>query len=247
MLLADDGEKGGLSTMQDKLNLGITLDFKNCSPSDPNPDPYSIDGEVILSITFPKHIPTVQSRNEVKERMTELIKTELARIEWLIYGPIFLRLGWFLDSTDRQELDSSGDLDNITKQLIDSLAGLNGVFIDDSQTKSISTEWITKNSSVPNTLHLSIGFLSEETVRKDKVYFIQYANAMSFVIELNPNNTIELEKIKLFAEAKKSLRNASDVFSNVLNTDVRSMLVGSQKDFHMTRLGNIPNNRKFKL
>jgi Holliday junction resolvase RusA-like endonuclease len=233
--------------MADKLNLRITMDFKNCSLSDSNPDPYSVDGEVILSITFPKVIPTVQSRNSVKERMTELIRKELSKIEWLIYGPIFLRLGWFLDSTDRQELDASGDLDNITKQLIDSLTGLEGIFVDDSQTKSILTEWITKNASVPNTLHLSIGFLSEETVRKDKAYFIQYANAMSFVIELDPNDQVELEQIKLFASAKKNLRNTSDIFSKVLNTDVRSMLVGSQKYFHMTRLGNIPNNRKFRL
>jgi Holliday junction resolvase RusA-like endonuclease len=122
----------------------------------------------------------VQSRNEVKEQLSGLIKKELSKITWLIYGSIFLRLGWFLDSTDRQELDASDDLDNITKQLIDSLTGLDGIFIDDSQTKSIFTEWITKNSSVPNTLHLSIGFLSEEIVRKDKVFFIQYANGHEF-------------------------------------------------------------------
>ncbi|MES2458777.1 MAG: hypothetical protein V4594_24700 [Bacteroidota bacterium] len=225
----------------------ITINFKNCGYIDAHPDPYSVDGEVILNITFPNHIPTIQSRIEVKERMISTIHQELVKIDWLIYGSIFLRLGWFLDSADRQELDASGDLDNITKQLIDSLTGLDGIFVDDSQMKSITTEWIQRKSGIPNTLSLSIGFLSEETVKKDKVYFIQYAHAMSFVAELNPYVTSDLEEIKIFAEAKKSMRNTSKIFSDVFNVDVKSMLIGSQKDFHMTRLGKIPNSRKFKL
>ncbi|WP_367209305.1 RusA family crossover junction endodeoxyribonuclease [Sphingobacterium sp. R2] len=228
--------------------MDINLQFRNCDKKNAHPDPYSVDGEVLLDISFSDNIPTVQSRNHVKDQMVTVIQQQLSQIAWIAIGPVWVELTWYIDAAHRQETDVVGDLDNISKQVIDSLTGLGGLFVDDSQMKTFNSCWLAKNQSFSGQrLSISVRFLSDETLLKDIVFFIQYNEAMCFAIDLNPNVESELKAIKLFAKAKMAQRNTSRVLQEEHNVDLRFELIASQKDFHRTRLRSIPAERIFRL
>lgn len=228
--------------------MDINLQFRNCNNHEAHPDPYSVEGEVTINITFPDKIPTIQSRNQVKQQMAKAIQQQLSQVVWIAIGPVWVDLTWYLDAADRQETDVVGDLDNISKQIIDSLTGLGGLFVDDSQMKSFNSCWLAKNHTISGQrLSISVRFLSDETLLKEKLFFIQYNDAMCFAIDLDPKVEAELRAIKLFASGKMVYRDASDELSEKYNVNMRFPLIASQKDFHRTRLRSIPPERIFRL
>jgi len=228
--------------------MEVNLTFRNCDDQNANPDPYSVEGEVLINIAFPDKIPTVQSRNQVKQEMAAVMQQAMSKVAWIAIGPVWVELTWYIDAAHRQETDVVGDLDNISKQVVDSLTGLGGLFVDDSQMKSFSSCWLAKNQSFAGQrLSISVRFLSDETLLKDKLFFIQYSEAMCFAIDLDPNVESELKAIKLFAEAKMVYRDTSRIFQEQHNVDLRFELIASQKDFHRTRLRSIPAERIFRL
>ncbi|NSL91152.1 RusA family crossover junction endodeoxyribonuclease [Chitinophaga sp. Mgbs1] len=227
--------------------MNINIKTGNCDYKIPAVFPESLDSEITIEIRFPEHIPTDQSRKEVKESIINLIKSALQQFEWLCFGPLWIELTWFLQADDRQESDATGDLDNITKPVLDALSGLDGIMVDDTQIKSIYTRWLAKNSALPEQfLSINIRMLNDETISKDKVHFIQYHGPMCFVIDLNPAVPEELRGIKLFADAKRHQRQTASQMRKT-GMDVGLVLIASQKDFHRTRLRNIPADRIYKL
>lgn len=228
--------------------MEVTSKFENCNYKNPSLMEFGAESKIKLRITFPNHIPSSQSRNMIKEEAIEIIKNETKKYEWIIFGPIWVELTWFLDATNRQETDTTGDLDNITKPILDSLAGADGIFIDDSQTKSIYTRWLSKNAVIPEQiLEIEIEYINEDTLTKDGLHFIQYNGPMCFPINLNPQDNEELEIITMFAEAKKMQRKVSgDLLANH-GVNIESMLVAVQKDFHRTRLNGFQADKIFRL
>lgn len=96
-------------------------------------------------------------------------------------------------------------------------------------------------------LNLSVRFLSDETVNKATGYFIQYHNAMCFVIDLSPAVKTEFTQIRLFANVKRHQRVIAEAMQEQHGTDLRFELITSQKDFRRTRLGHIPPGRILKI
>jgi Holliday junction resolvase RusA-like endonuclease len=227
--------------------MTISIKMENCSYDEPAIIEESMDTTINLRISFPGQIPTAQSKNTVKATIIQLVQSELTKFRWICFGPAWIELTWFLDAADKQETDAMGDLDNITKPILDALTGLEGIIVDDSQIKSIYTRWLAKNAALrEQILEISIQILNEEVLQKDKAYFIQYHNAMCFAVDLNPLDDKELKAIKLFAQAKLMQRSFSDNLQK-LGADVRLPLVASQKDFHRTRLSKMPPGRIFRL
>lgn len=176
------------------------------------------------------------------------IQQAISNVDWIAIGPVWIELVWYIDAVHRQETDVVGDLDNISKQVIDSLTGLGGLFVDDSQMKSFNSCWLAKNQSFSgHRLSISIRFLSDETLLKDKLYFIQYNEAMCFAINLDPNVKEDHDVIKLFASSKMAHRDPAKLFQEEHQVDMGFILIASQKDFHRTRFRSIPPERIFRL
>lgn len=227
--------------------MNLTLKTENCSYDNPCLTDLSSASKVMLSISFPNQIPTSQSKDKVKKTIIKLIQDELTKFKWISFGAVWIELTWFLDSADRQESTAIGDLDNITKPILDALNGFSGIIVDDTQTKSIYTRWLAKRESIQeHILEISIEIINDDVLEKERAYFIQYFNAMCFIIDLNPYDENELKAIKLFASAKRLQRGLA---TNIKAAGAEGMglLIGSQKDFHRTRLSGVPNSRIFQL
>ena len=128
--------------------MTISIETENCNYEVPALVLDAAESKLRLRLTFPGQILTVQSKNSIKQELLQLIQAEIGQFKWISYGPVWIELTWFIDAADRQETDVIGDLDNITKPILDSLTGLSGIMVDDTQTKSIYTKWLAKNSAV---------------------------------------------------------------------------------------------------
>ncbi|WP_223480602.1 MULTISPECIES: RusA family crossover junction endodeoxyribonuclease [unclassified Pseudomonas] len=108
---------------------------------------------------------STQSRLERKQELTQIIQSELSRFKWLISGGVQIEFAWYLSSIKRQETDKAGDIDNITKPILDALTGPDGILIDDSQIGSVQTFWMSRNEQLSyNVLRLNIQFSSEDNI-----------------------------------------------------------------------------------
>lgn len=135
------------------------------------------DSQIKITLRFDKIISR-QSRKASIDQLSALIKSELSQFKWIIVGSILVDLTWYLNAVERQETDKIGDIDNITKPIIDSLSGEKGIFIDDSQINGLYSSWMTRNDIYEdNVLVIQIKFNNDYVLYKENLKFVQYSNA----------------------------------------------------------------------
>lgn len=92
----------------------------------------------------------------------------VSNFNWICAGQVNLQLLWHLHETERQETDKTGDMDNITKPIIEALTGRDGLLIDDSQGGSMHTFWNSRNHETEkDILQISLEFNDDECLRKE--------------------------------------------------------------------------------
>lgn len=140
---------------------------------------YSADSEIELKLEFDE-IVSIQSRNKRKVEFCTAIQKELAKFKWIVAGSVNVELIWYLHGTQRQETDKVGDIDNISKPILDAITGSSGILIDDSQIGSLHTFWQSRHEMTTfNALYLRISFNNDCCLRKENLY--SYNTQMLFV------------------------------------------------------------------
>lgn len=191
---------------------------------------------VTLELKFDE-IVSAQSRSERKQELTQAIQHELSRFKWLIAGSVQIEFAWYLHGLQRQETDKVGDIDNITKPILDALTGSNGILIDDSQIGSVHTFWMSRNEQLSySVLKLDIQFSNDDCLYKNNLVFIQYWGAMCVAVNVDfvDHRSIHaalfvVRMRKLHRLWARSFRDAGFYADNAL--------VLSAWEFHRTRLG----------
>jgi Holliday junction resolvase RusA-like endonuclease len=205
------------------------------------------NSELTIEMTF-EEVVSVQSKKKRKAELVEAIRSILREIKWLIVCKTPIELYWFLDGVNRQETDKVGDLDNITKPILDGLTGIEGVFVDDSQFGSIYTEWIftVGNPSPLSKLQIKVQFLNDYCMHKKDLLFVQYSGAVCapFNVDFNEHKSILVAWLLIEDKVKK--RNlAKDI--KLLGGLADAHLLHSHWEFHKSRLGRIPSDQILKL
>lgn len=219
--------------------MKVSITNKNCDFK----APYLIDilPESCVELIFEfDRIVSVQSRKSVQDSLTHLIASELKQFEWLILGKVQIEIHWFLNAVEKQETDKVGDLDNITKPLLDTLTGIDGLLVDDSQINSIHSTWASKNGMIKDSLvKLTINFNNENTISKSNLYFLQISPVIYIPLNFDLNDKNEVENIRLFIEAWKLKRTTGGGL-------IKQYLILSEYDFHRTRLNGFNQNQIIK-
>lgn len=215
--------------------MKVYINTENCNFQSPYTILESTNSKIKISFEFQK-IVSSQSRKVFVDNLKHAIHTELKKISWLICGKIQIHVDWLLDSVERQETDKIGDLDNITKPLIDSLSGKNGIFIDDCQINSLHMSWISKNSlNNDNLVTIYIDFSNDCVIYKHNLYFIQCENSIYTPVNLDIRNAVEILEIKTLLDVYTNNRKvAGNIKKGGSNGD--RYLLYSEFYFHITRL-----------
>ncbi|MDZ4058895.1 MAG: RusA family crossover junction endodeoxyribonuclease, partial [Bacteroidales bacterium] len=131
--------------------MKIKIETENCDFDNHYLIEKSTDGKVILNIEMTK-IASLQSRKEIRDQITSLIKNELSKFKWIISGSVVVEFAWYLNAIERQETDKIGDIDNISKPIQDSLTGSNGILIDDAQIRGLYSFWMSRNELISDNI-----------------------------------------------------------------------------------------------
>lgn len=194
------------------------------------------DSEIKITLRFNK-IVSRQSRKESIDNLTKLIHSELLKFEWIIVGSILVDLTWYLNTVERQETDKVGDIDNITKPIIDSLSGEKGVFVDDSQIGGLYSCWISRNDLYnDNVLVIQIKFNNDYVLYKKNLKFVQYNNAACLPLNIDMDQKKDLLAAKMILIMRNRSRKLA-AKAKVTGFNIDRYFVCSEYDFHRTRLG----------
>ncbi len=105
--------------------MKVSLHTRNCDAANYYKIEELADAELELRLEFDR-IVSIQSQKAARDELCSTIQEQLRPFEWICAGPVNLELLWYLHGTQRQETDKVGDIDNITKPIIDSLTGERG-------------------------------------------------------------------------------------------------------------------------
>lgn len=201
---------------------------------------------VTLELQF-EEVVSSQSRSERKQELIDAIHVELSRFKWLISGSVQIEFAWYLHGVERQETDKVGDIDNITKPILDALTGPRGILIDDSQIGSVHTFWMSRNEQLSySVLRLEVQFSNDDCLEKYNLVFIRYWDAMCVALNLDFADLKSILAACVVVQARKRHRRMARRLRD-LGAPADHHLVQSTWDFHRTRIGNFPANSILSL
>lgn len=202
--------------------------------------------EIELRLEFDR-IVSIQSQKKIRDELCSVIQEQLSPFEWICAGSVNLELLWYLHGTLRQETDKVGDIDNITKPIIDALTGEKGLLIDDSQIGSLHTFWNSRNHlTQKDVLYIRIQFNNDECLRKEDLIFVQYAGAVCLPVNVNFHRVTDMLGALLLIHSRLLHRRAAEKIKT-LGQDVDRMLIVSSWDVHRTRLGGFNTSNIYRL
>ncbi|GAB0061722.1 MULTISPECIES: RusA family crossover junction endodeoxyribonuclease [Pseudomonas] len=219
--------------------LHISFKTSNCDQNKQYLIKEMATASVSLEIHFDEIVST-QSRAERKQELTQAIQRELSQFKWLISGSVQIEFAWYLHSIQRQETDKVGDIDNITKPILDALTGPDGILIDDSQIGSVHTFWMSRNEQLSySVLRLSIQFSNDDCLDKQNLVFIQYWNAMCVALNVDFADQKSIFCALFVVRARKIYRSMASWFRET-GANADRFLIQSTWEFHRTRVGGFP-------
>ena len=227
--------------------MDVKIVNKNCDFESPCLIEESADSSIEIDFNF-KRIITSQSKKQIQDTLIRDIRNELINYRWLILGKVQLEIHWLIDAVEKQETDKIGDLDNITKPLLDSLTGYSGILIDDSQINSFHSTWSSKNGIIEgNIVKIIINFNNDYSIMKANLCFIETGSAVYMPLNIDLNNENELQTMKFFLGIMKAKRVLSSSFKKNANANLERLLIYSEYEFHRTRLVQFDKNRILSL
>lgn len=217
----------------------INVECSNCTTD----KEFLIEELATAKISIEMHfdeIVSIQSRAVRRNELVAGIRSELSKFKWLIAGSVQIELVWYLHSVERQDTDKVGDIDNITKPILDSLIGLEGLLIDDSQIGSIHTFWISRNDQIKySVLVLRLQFSNDDCIKKENLIFIRYWNATCLALNVDFSNFKSVFGAFVVVLARRRHRRTAKVM-NALGAEADHLLIPSTWDFHRTRVNSFP-------
>jgi hypothetical protein len=163
-----------------------------------------------------------------------------------------VEFAWYLHGVQRQETDKIGDIDNITKPILDALVGPDGILIDDSQIGSLHTFWMSRNEQLAySVLKLKVSFNNDDCLDKAGLVFIQYWSAMCVAINVDFGDPKSVFGVLTVVRFRKHYRALAEMFDGA-GANADNFLVQSTWDFHRTRVSafareNIVTLEQFRL
>lgn len=226
--------------------MKITVTTDNCTVDKHYLVEASASAEISIELEFEK-IVSMQSQKQRQKDLIALIHSELKKFEWLISESVNIEFVWYLDAVERQETDKVGDLDNITKPILDAFTGENGVLIDDAQIGSIHTYWQSRNElKADNVVNIKLSFNNDYCFNKSDLIFIQYEGAVCTPMNVDFNSHKSMYGALAVIKARKGQRKAASEIKQ-LGGNADRFLVVSSYDVHRTRISGFNKSKIYTL
>jgi len=138
-----------------------------------------VDG--CLRFEIPLKPRSFQTNRLAKRALIKSIQDILAPIPYLFSGDVKIIIGWSVDEQVRYEGNSSPDVDNIIKPMLDAFSGPRGLMIDDCQVQSIECYWADTWGSQEH-CEVSVSSFPDDWVEKFGLAFVDIKNGLCMPI-----------------------------------------------------------------
>ncbi len=143
-----------------------------------------------LHLNIPCGPVSRQAKKAHRERFQDEVKRQTISFPFILTGELQVRITWLVSERKRYESDSSPDVDNTLKPMIDALTGPNGVMIDDCQIQSICCTWIDINDN--ESIEIEIEYSEYELVNRGKLELLAVGKELCLPIDSSwPYSLIE--------------------------------------------------------
>ena len=188
------------------------------------------------------HLPiepvSLQASRRKKDVVTSAIHQITGNSEFILTGDIQVDIDWWIHVQDRYEADSSADVDNIIKPILDAMCGPKGILINDCQVQSVCCSWFDHVSDNQKVI-IRIKMLDPHAWKlKGSLTFIHMWNGLCYPILLNefsPESTLShVESFeKMLLARNKSLQETGDYHHASFSMPI-------QRIFHISRVQDFP-------
>lgn len=136
-------------------------------------------------ITFQVPVAPVsfQAPGSRKAGVVAALRSVVSGCRYLLSGDVKIAIQWQISERARYEADSSADVDNIVKPILDALSGPDGILIDDCQVQELICYW-TGSYAYPEAEQISIElrFEPDAFISKAGLIFLKVKNGLYFPI-----------------------------------------------------------------
>ena len=140
------------------------------------------EGCVVLCL--PIKPVSLQANRKNKEIVTSEIQNITSDFSFILVGDVQIDIEWQIHEQERYESDSSADVDNILKPILDALSGPKGVLVNDCQVQAVSCHWIDWDRDEQQiTIRIKM-FGNDEWLLKDGLVFAHMAKGLCYPIVL---------------------------------------------------------------
>lgn len=196
------------------------------NPSEP-PD----HGELSLSLDMPP--ASRQATTAAKKRVKSAIRELTRPLKYLLDGYVWITLDWQIHERFRWESDASADIDNIIKPLLDALSGPDGVIIDDSQVKSLSSNWFAITTD-DQRVDIKIEFIKDEWLPKDGLVFVRIKGPLCYPVPAS----VRERGLNTWLQWLTGVNEAREKIEKITSNYYPARYLMSHRYFHRSRLGS---------
>ncbi len=185
-------------------------------------------GEIVLQL--PVEPVSLQASRKKKEVITSEIRQITSDFSFILVEDVQIDILWQIREQNRYESNSSPDVDNILKPILDALCGPSGILIDDCQVQAVSCHWIDWSRSEQQiTIRIKMIDDSGWTLKKGLV-FVHMGKGLCYPIHLDKYALNMLESFE--RQMVMSEKRLADGFGYYNARRMRSV----QRVFHISKL-----------
>ncbi|HEU4559613.1 MAG TPA: RusA family crossover junction endodeoxyribonuclease [Longimicrobium sp.] len=189
----------------------------------------------ILNIKVPVAPVSSQAPAAKKSGIIAAVRGAVAHYRYLLGDDVKIEIQWHISARTRYESDSSADVDNIVKPVLDALCGPEGVLIDDCQVQELVCYWSGGYSKPEHQqVEIELEFDPEAWVAKDGLFFLQVDRALYLPMHGDIPMSIVMEQaehlVRRFESAREMLSKGVPPSSVYLTLSV-------QRVYHRSKIG----------
>ncbi|MDZ8236669.1 MAG: RusA family crossover junction endodeoxyribonuclease [Nostoc sp. ChiQUE01a] len=193
-------------------------------------------GEIHLS--FDIEPVSLQASRKKKELITSEIQNVTNNFEFILVEDVQVDIQWTTSEQKRYESDSSPDVDNILKPILDAICGPKGILVDDCQIQAISCHWLNYGSESENiTINIKM-YRNDEWLLKEGLIFVHMGKGLCYphvLKDIPPDLSLSIvEKL----EEKLKLRD--EMISKGCTYNQARGIMSLQRIFHISRVQEFP-------
>ncbi|MBD2108467.1 RusA family crossover junction endodeoxyribonuclease [Nodosilinea sp. FACHB-13] len=191
-----------------------------------------------LEIVINENPVSLQASRRKKDIITSAICKVTSKCEFMLTDDVQIYIEWWIHEQDRYESDSSADVDNIIKPILDAISGPDGILIDDCQVQAVDCRWLDFFNAEQK-INIRIKMLDHDGwLLKDGLFFVHMWNGLCYptwMDEENPENTLsiveQMERMLMLRDER--LKQKGDYY-------LARGLMPVQRIFHISRIKGFP-------